>query len=105
SSRRRHTRFSRDWSSDVRSSDLMKLRRRVFAPEPSIGILLGEELHGQTHGDPTEYGGDQVFVVPAIVALSVIDRFLGHPGQSAQIGRASCRAIVAIRASATCRGV
>src|SRR5690606_40940673 len=27
SSRRRHTRFSRDWSSDVCSSDLLELRR------------------------------------------------------------------------------
>src|SRR5690606_39856869 len=29
SSRRRHTRFSRDWSSDVCSSDLMKPRRGI----------------------------------------------------------------------------
>src|SRR5690606_40870479 len=29
SSRRRHTRFSRDWSSDVCSSDLAFLRRRI----------------------------------------------------------------------------
>src|SRR5690606_39730716 len=28
SSRRRHTRFSRDWSSDVCSSDLPKIRRQ-----------------------------------------------------------------------------
>src|SRR5690606_41127490 len=31
SSRRRHTRFSRDWSSDVCSSDLYRLSRGIYA--------------------------------------------------------------------------
>src|SRR5690606_40166092 len=34
SSRRRHTRFSRDWSSDVCSSDLLPLHERVVRTEP-----------------------------------------------------------------------
>src|SRR5690606_39998745 len=33
SSRRRHTRFSRDWSSDVCSSDLRRQRRRLGEAE------------------------------------------------------------------------
>src|SRR5690606_41058254 len=33
SSRRRHTRFSRDWSSDVCSSDLFRLEQCVLRPE------------------------------------------------------------------------
>src|SRR5690606_39346226 len=39
-SRRRHTRFSRDWSSDVCSSDLLMLN------EPNVHALLGH-LAGQ----------------------------------------------------------
>src|SRR5438105_6478631 len=34
SSRRRHTRSTRDWSSDVCSSDLIRNRRRTCAPSP-----------------------------------------------------------------------
>src|SRR5690606_40683988 len=35
SSRRRHTRFSRDWSSDVCSSDLSETTRYVVSASPS----------------------------------------------------------------------
>src|SRR2546422_11306262 len=38
SSRRRHTRCSRDWSSDVCSSDLLRVIRRANAPK---GDVLG----------------------------------------------------------------
>src|SRR5690606_39694971 len=53
SSRRRHTRFSRDWSSDVCSSDLA-LRNQfddlflVLAAEvdskPQVAVMIGEKL-------------------------------------------------------------
>src|SRR5690606_25282060 len=39
SSRRRHTRFSRDWSSDVCSSDLLLARIRA-TPSPARGNVL-----------------------------------------------------------------
>src|SRR5690606_40357940 len=42
SSRRRHTRFSRDWSSDVCSSDLTHLEQLAGITE-----LLGRVLHAQ----------------------------------------------------------
>src|SRR5690606_40983005 len=42
SSRRRHTRFSRDWSSDVCSSDLDK---------PSTGRFRGQGNWRPVHGD------------------------------------------------------
>src|SRR5690606_11363034 len=42
SSRRRHTRFSRDWSSDVCSSDLFAAEMRVTA---SLGAGSGEANH------------------------------------------------------------
>src|SRR5437870_6498795 len=37
SSRRRHTRWPRDWSSDVCSSDLLRREREIIAPFP-IGL-------------------------------------------------------------------
>src|SRR5207302_7549277 len=43
SSRRRHTRFSRDWSSDVCSSDL--LIDFVGASMPNIGAGPGDVVH------------------------------------------------------------
>src|SRR5690606_40311423 len=58
SSRRRHTRFSRDWSSDVCSSDLEIAgdlgRADTFAPT-EVGVFFGEE--GRTVPDPY-FGGD-----------------------------------------------
>src|SRR5690606_40595789 len=70
SSRRRHTRFSRDWSSDVCSSDLSRLSkdrvvrgtraaRRVRSP-PSISALpLAPQGEG-VEGDGVEAGGLQL---------------------------------------------
>src|SRR5690606_40647346 len=40
SSRRRHTRFSRDWSSDVCSSDLNTIENRVVAERRSAQMNL-----------------------------------------------------------------
>src|SRR5690606_42034445 len=45
SSRRRHTRFSRDWSSDVCSSDLLVvLRRRLRSLVLGVGLGVGRLL-------------------------------------------------------------
>src|SRR5690606_31362400 len=43
SSRRRHTRFSRDWSSDVCSSDLL----RLFVTLEPCAMCLGAMLHAR----------------------------------------------------------
>src|SRR5690606_39560103 len=43
SSRRRHTRFSRDWSSDVCSSDLFL---EVFTDQPGVQLYTGNHLDG-----------------------------------------------------------
>src|SRR2546422_10367932 len=57
SSRRRHTRCSRDWSSDVCSSDLTA-RTRFWVPPPAttdslfyLGISGGLGVFGFLHGD------------------------------------------------------
>src|SRR5690606_40522262 len=77
SSRRRHTRFSRDWSSDVCSSDL-----RILQENPS--------LRGTVFDLPSVVEGAK----EAIAAAGLTDRcgvsgggFFDDP----QIGRASCR--------------
>src|SRR5690606_38103656 len=44
SSRRRHTRFSRDWSSDVCSSDLYRITKWMVALV-ILGLLAGIGLH------------------------------------------------------------
>src|SRR5690606_40080647 len=52
SSRRRHTRFSRDWSSDVCSSDLCDLIRGSAHLRTSVskGLEIIEGLRGHTTG-------------------------------------------------------
>src|SRR5690606_40890650 len=91
SSRRRHTRFSRDWSSDVCSSDLAMLK----AGWEFIG-------HGM-HQKALNFGGDEAEQITA--TLDKIAGFTGtrprgwlSPGlretvdtPDLQIGRASCR--------------
>src|SRR5690606_41100466 len=77
SSRRRHTRFSRDWSSDVCSSDL------ILEHQADIVLLLvGASRQSVVPAHPErESLGDREF------------RAAQDPGQSLgrQIGRASCR--------------
>src|SRR5690606_39523467 len=48
-SRRRHTRFSRDWSSDVCSSDLVGKRSLIVVAAENITIDLGGNI--LTHAD------------------------------------------------------
>src|SRR5690606_39414107 len=52
SSRRRHTRFSRDWSSDVCSSDLRSFSGVTVSPQQQARINALAELSGVT---PEEY--------------------------------------------------
>src|SRR5690606_40296932 len=52
SSRRRHTRFSRDWSSDVCSSDLLHRRPEVLAVEEPLEIHLDGVLVATTMRTP-----------------------------------------------------
>src|SRR5690606_39915603 len=81
SSRRRHTRFSRDWSSDVRCSDLDE-NGSLFGLSASIGYQfmpnLGAEAGYRLSRASFEEGGDTV-------AFTASGFFAG------EIGRASCR--------------
>src|SRR5690606_40723594 len=76
SSRRRHTRFSRDWSSDVCSSDLPKIPDHLIDKAAVAGIL------------------PQLYPLPAWETIYPGDifRVFERGGRNiSKIGRASCR--------------
>src|SRR5438270_10664840 len=80
SSRRRHTSFDCDWSSDVCSSDLeMRRDERVIVMGEDVGIKGG--VFKATDGLFKEFG-----------EMRVIDTPLAESGiVGVEIGRASCR--------------
>src|SRR5690606_6237287 len=69
SSRRRHTRFSRDWSSDVCSSDLLPERGQLLhlaaAGPPGVEVA-GEDDQGEEQAAQGEGGGGGHRVTPVI---------------------------------------
>src|SRR5690606_40880286 len=83
SSRRRHTRFSRDWSSDVCSSDLPSIIKdierviRLLAARGDMGILLVEQYYDFAQALADHY---------AVMARGELRR-----QGAGEIGRASCR--------------
>src|SRR5436309_14191196 len=91
SSRRRHTRFSRDWSSDVCSSDL-----RLYRVQRAIVLRIRRDI-----------GEDRNVVARAHLTKKRFDRgvqryaVLAGPSDP-KIGRASCRerVVVAVVAAA-----
>src|SRR2546422_5745368 len=88
SSRRRHTRCSRDWSSDVCSSDLVDTRLWVTSvgPRRATGVLRVE-------------GSNVVIDIPQpglhnlenAAAATLVALELGVDPLKVEIGRASCR--------------
>src|SRR5690606_39937200 len=90
SSRRRHTRFSRDWSSDVCSSDLPK-----GVPERMVVDFQAERI------DHEAWRMSMICFMKRgqIILVACLDnpagrhnRFpFGHPLREVKIGRASCR--------------
>src|SRR5690606_39726717 len=88
SSRRRHTRFSRDWSSDVCSSDLPFLRRQARrAPRLVFAVALVAVL-GAVYFVAQPRPGD------APITVRMPFKVPGNEPKSiplSQIGRASCR--------------
>src|SRR3712207_7252272 len=65
SSRRRHTRYWRDWSSDVCSSDLVAVVHRLEEDDLVAGLEQREHRGGDRLGGP---GGDQ-HLVGRVVAV------------------------------------
>src|SRR5690606_38223577 len=75
-SRRRHTRFSRDWSSDVCSSDLSDLRRVALSKSDlALGVLSGRlSLLVQLSLSGLNLGGDLIPHRPKLSDLLVLRR-------------------------------
>src|SRR2546429_2578700 len=81
SSRRRHTRCSRDWSSDVCSSDLVLML--------ALGIGATTSLFSAVYGvliDPYPYAKPGEIWTPGLRSATANQRMRPY-----QIGRASCR--------------
>src|SRR5690606_39330912 len=87
SSRRRHPRFSRDWSSDVCSSDLGEQHLYLLDVDGSVPQPI-------TKGPINVVGYDAAAGTIA-TAISQVDRtsdvYVVRGGDREQIGRASCR--------------
>src|SRR5690606_39703574 len=91
---RRHTHFSRDWSSDVCSSDLATGSRPLPSADQSLRQILQELRSQRQHTSDFSYMR-MCSVVLLIVAVFLLLAGLLLGGQSLesfmQIGRASCR--------------
>src|SRR5690606_4852547 len=78
-SRRRHTRFSRDWSSDVCSSDLEAV---TAGEELGLVAVLSDEADrflGRTGPDVLELGGDHV-LAPFVAVWMAVQTLIGLAG-------------------------
>src|SRR5690606_40258378 len=90
SSRRRHTRFSRDWSSDVCSSDLLLDLDRLDGR--ADGALLLGELAGAVvaRGGVVSHQMSRNLVSFAFCTMNCLRSSTTSP-MRVEIGRASCR--------------
>src|SRR5690606_39990398 len=100
SSRRRHTRFSRDWSSDVCSSDLSDCKQKsipfIFSALDPTSNVAGMRLQPPAR---TPIAAALSLALATLAAASAVAQ--PTPSEpAAQIGRASCRERVWISALA-----
>src|SRR5690606_40671903 len=91
---RRHTRFSRDWSADVCSSDLdqsvLELEEGAMHQVMDLNFF-GTLLPTQVFLEPMVAGGRGAIVnVSSMAAAQAITRVAGYSAAK-EIGRASCR--------------
>src|SRR5690606_39750916 len=93
---RRHTRFSRDWSSDVCSSDLFKFTAAGVSSQRLEYRRVSEaamDYAEQCRFGQTEYGSFVLKVFCPINPLNIQAADDEQFGRSTKIGRASCREI------------
>src|SRR5690606_39773103 len=101
SSRRRHTSFSRDWSSDVCSSDLVALLKAV--PKMKDQPLVFPSITGKQMSDMTISKVMRDMQERAEKAAALAGHDPAKAGWRDQIGRASCRGRVAWLWGGGCR--
>src|SRR5690606_40772068 len=91
SSRRRHTRFSRDWSSDVCSSDLFQLTEYgAFMKLPADQIADNNEHRTEKERD-TPAKGIKTFYTHYTLSGKNYSQTNDKRYGGSEIGRASCR--------------
>src|SRR5690606_41177414 len=90
SSRRRHTRFSRDWSSDVCSSDLRYVTYASTIKDmlQRVQVRATESAAGKSTADLAKVQGAHMEADAQAKALAAAQEEAKKKGQ---IGRASCR--------------
>src|SRR3712207_9299587 len=93
SSRRQHTSYLRDWSSDVCSSDLVSSQSAELLREAHS--KMGAFVTGRRTFDITNgWGGSPPLGVPTFVVTHTVPQewvYEGSPFTFVKIGRASCR--------------
>src|SRR5690606_40804206 len=87
SSRRRHTRFSRDWSSDVCSSDLIF----CYFYTKSLIMTFPEELKYTKDHEWVKLEGDNALIGITEFAQRELGDIVFVDITTQEIGRASCR--------------
>src|SRR5690606_40090943 len=88
SSRGRHTRFSRDWSSDVCSSDLVPTKRLM----KDCALFEEQRAHIKSeYAKFIEEVSEKPFLASFLVWVKEVAYREGEAIEGAKIGRASCR--------------
>src|SRR3712207_7687923 len=91
SSRRRHTRYWRDWSSDVCSSDLIFSRVLDGTAVQDLFIVPSREERLHDKQPDAEYGTTLRIFNPKTMAWDIFYSCMGEAILLTEIGRASCR--------------
>src|SRR5207302_6693837 len=91
--RRRHTRFSRDWSSDVCSSDLVSEAARIVSQSDLLPMITATS--GVFAVNPSPFlciPGSLAMITPSIADGTATGYTnAGTEANTTKIGRASCR--------------
>src|SRR5690606_39897405 len=90
SSRRRHTRFSRDWSSDVCSSDLVEHKVDMIKLTDYPLPVFGEDTERE-NGYPLQVQMLRNAIAAYDALIIAVNEHNGGPSAFFKIGRASCR--------------
>src|SRR5690606_41187287 len=100
-SRRRHTRFSRDWSSDVCSSDLSLLdQAKAIANDAGDKALVEERRNLGVQFNEVMRQIQTVAADTSYLGVNLIQRSAPSDINGDEIGRASCRERVYVSAGA-----
>src|SRR5437762_1168884 len=86
SSRRRHTRYIGDWSSDVCSSDLQVVRLHEGIAQDPVGQVARRRVGGRRHGNSELLGSGKTMVAQAAKLVGIIIVPNGHGGGHAKPG-------------------